>query len=173
VEPEPALIERAIGGDHQAFAALVEPLRMPVWRFLCRYLSDQALAEDVTQDTFLRVYTRMGSFRGGSRFSTWVFQIARNAAIDADRSRRRRAKLAQAVTVGALNVSAAPDLEVEIDHALSSLSPKLRQVFVLVEVVGLSYRETSEVLGVAEGTVKSRMFLARERLTEWIRRDEM
>lgn len=174
VEPDKALIERAVGGDHLAFAALVEPLRVPVWRFLCRYLSDQALAEDVVQDTFIRVYTRMGSFRGGSKFSTWVFQIARNAAIDADRSRRRRSRLDQAVAAtDRPKVSAAPDWEVEMDHALSSLSPKLRQAFVLVEVVGLSYRETSAVLGVAEGTVKSRMFLAREKLTEWIRQDEV
>ncbi len=173
MEPETALIERAIDGDQVAFAALVEPLRAPVWRFLCRYLPDEATAEDVTQDTFLRVYLRLGSFRGRSRFSTWVFQIARNAAIDADRSRRRRDRLPGVLSSFGPTATDPPTGRLELDQAIASLSPKLRQVFVLVEVVGLSYRETADVVGTPEGTVKSRMFLAREALTKWLANDEM
>lgn len=168
MEAEAHLIERAVGGDQRAFAELVEPLRTPVWRFLCRYLGDQALAEDVVQETFLRVYTRLGSFRGRSKFSTWVFQVARNAAIDADRARKRRTRLAETVAARTSPGSDGGQWEIEIEAALASLSPKLRQVFVLVEVVGLGYREAAEVVGVPEGTIKSRMYLAREGLVRWM-----
>ncbi len=173
MEPEAILIKRALEGDHQAFAALVGPLRAPVWRFLCRFLADQALAEDVTQETFVRVYTRLRSFGGRAKFSTWVFQIARNAAIDADRARRRRHSLVERVTQGVSGSVTGAESRIELDAALLSLPAKLRETFVLVEVVGLDYRETGAVLGIPAGTVKSRMFHARRQLVDWMNADEM
>lgn len=173
VEPEATLIRRAIEGDHRAFAALVEPLRAPVWRFLCRFLADQALAEDVTQETFLRVYTRLRSFGGRAKFSTWVFQIARNAAVDADRARRRRHSLVERVAPVSSGWVAGGEWKIELNEALSSLPVRLRETFVLVEVVGLDYRETGAVLGIPAGTVKSRMFHARRQLVDWMNADEM
>lgn len=168
-EPQPGTIDDAIGGDEDAFAALVRPLELPVWRFLVRMLGDAALAEDVAQETFIRVYRKLGTFRRGSRFSTWVFQIARNAAIDAIRHRDRRHRLADRAAERTPTRVEPSEWEVELEAAVFELPPRLREPFVLIDVAGLTYREAGEVLGIPEGTVKSRVFHARQRLTAWIR----
>src|SRR5262249_6791050 len=78
-EPEPATLRRAAAGDRAAFELLVRTYQVHVWRYLRHLLGDAQLAEDVTQETFLRVYLRLGTFKATSRFSTWVFQVAHNA----------------------------------------------------------------------------------------------
>jgi RNA polymerase sigma-70 factor (ECF subfamily) len=164
-EPEPLAIRAAATGDMTAFERLVRMYQAPVWRFLRHLLGDAALAEDITQETFLRVYQRLPTFEGRSKFSTWVLQIARNAGIDALRSRQRRDRLLLAVPPVAPPPSA--DVRAELDAALATLSPKLREAILVVEVLGLTYREASATIGVPEGTVKSRVFQARERMVAW------
>jgi RNA polymerase sigma-70 factor, ECF subfamily len=171
-EPEPALIRAAAAGDLRAFEQLVRTYQQHVWRFLRRLLGDAALAEDITQETFLRVFRRLPTFSFESKFSTWVFQIARNAGIDELRSRQRRSRLASIVRESRVPSAAPPETRVEIEAALASLPVDLRETVVLVEVLGLRYREVSTVLGVPEGTVKSRMFAARSRLHRWSRADD-
>jgi RNA polymerase sigma-70 factor, ECF subfamily len=172
-EPEPALIRAAAAGDLTAFEQLVRTYQQHVWRFLRRLVGDAALAEDITQETFLRVFRRLPTYSFESKFSTWVFQIARNAGIDELRSRQRRSRLASIVrTFPPVPPAAPPETRVVIDAALASLPVDLRETLVLVEVLGLRYREVSAVLGVPEGTVKSRMFAARSRLQRWSRADE-
>ena len=165
-EPEPVTVRAAIDGDLAAFEELVRTYQAAVWRFLKHLLGDRELAEDVTQETFLRVYQRLQSFRFDAKFSTWVFQIARNAGVDALRSRTRRLRLVDV----APRPAPAPDPHAgaEVGAALASLSPKLREALLLVEILGLSYRETAMVLRVPEGTVKSRVFQARDRLIGWM-----
>jgi RNA polymerase sigma-70 factor (ECF subfamily) len=172
-EPEPALIRAAAAGDLTAFEQLVRTYQQHVWRFLRRLVGDAALAEDITQETFLRVFRRLPTYSFESKFSTWVFQIARNSGIDELRSRQRRSRLASIVrTFPPVPPAAPPETRVVIDAALASLPVDLRETLVLVEVLGLRYREVSAVLGVPEGTVKSRMFAARSRLQRWSRADE-
>jgi RNA polymerase sigma-70 factor, ECF subfamily len=169
-EPEPALIRAAAAGDLTAFEQLVRAYQQHVWRFLSRLLADAAAAEDVTQETFLRVFRRLPTFTFEAKFSTWVFQIARNAGIDELRSRERRSRLASVAPPGI--AAAPPEARAEIEAALASLPVDLREAVVLVEVLGLRYHEVARVIGVPEGTVKSRMFSARSRLHRWSTADE-
>jgi RNA polymerase sigma-70 factor, ECF subfamily len=164
-EPEPAVLRAAMAGDLDAFERLVRMYQPLVWRFLRHLLRDRALAEDVTQETFIRLYQRLPSFSFRCKFSSWVFRVARNAGIDAIRSRERRDRLARAVP--APPSVPAPETRAEIQAAVESLTTKLREALLLIEVFGLSYREAAEVLRVPEGTVKSRVFQARQRLTAW------
>jgi RNA polymerase sigma-70 factor, ECF subfamily len=164
-EPEPDVVRAAVAGDLAAFEWLVRCYQAHVWRFLRHLLGDRALAEDVTQETFLRVYQHLPSFAWRSSFSTWVFQVARNAGIDALRSRRRQDRLLQALPPP--RPEAAPDARAEVWAAVAALSPKLREALLLVEVFGFTYREAAQVLRVPDGTVKSRVFQARTRLTAW------
>lgn len=168
-EPDPDLIRAAGAGDTSAFEELVHGYQSHVWRFLRHLLGDPDLAEDVTQETFVRIYRRLETFRFHSKFSTWVFQVARNAGIDAIRARQRRQRLLE--VLGPRPYSEPPpvgEMRVEIEAALQSLSPKLREAFVLIEALGLTYREAGAAIGVPEGTVKSRVYHARERLLNWM-----
>ena len=168
-EPDPRVVHAAAGGDLAAFEQIVRAYQVPVWRFLRHLLGDAALAEDVTQETFLRVYGRLSTFRYRSRFSAWIFTVARHAGIDALRSRQRRDLLERA-SRAAVTPDAA--LRTEVAAAVASLPPALRETFLLVEVVGLNHREVAEATGVPVGTVKSRMFRARELLVAWLRAGE-
>ncbi len=170
-EPEPALIRAASAGNLAAFEQLVRAYQQPVWRFLRRLLGDAGVAEDVAQETFLRVFRRLPTYTFEAKFSTWVFQIARNASVDEVRSRRRRSRLASLAPPPRPS-AAPPEARAEIDAALASLPDDLREAVVLVEVLGLRYHEVARVLGVPEGTVKSRMFSARSRLHRWSTADE-
>ncbi|HUH07768.1 MAG TPA: sigma-70 family RNA polymerase sigma factor [Egibacteraceae bacterium] len=165
-EPDPDTVRAAMAGDLDAFEALVHAYQAHVRRFLRHLLGDAALAEDVTQETFLRVYRRLDSFGFRSKFSTWIFQVARNAGVDALRARQRRDRMAQQLPPP----RAAPDPSgrVEIAAALAALTPRLREAFVLIEVLGLTYREAGHAVGAPEGTVKSRVFRAREQLVSWL-----
>lgn len=164
-EPEPAVIRAAMAGDVDAFERLVRQFQPHVWRFLRHLLGDAALAEDVTQETFLRLYQRLPTFAGRSKFSTWVFRVARNAGVDALRAARRHDRLLAALPPPPPGPP--PEARVEAMAAVASLSPKLREALLVIEVLGLSYREAGQVLGMPVGTVKSRVFQARERLAAW------
>ena len=170
-EPDPDVIRAAANGDTAAFEELVRGYQSQVWRFLRHLLGDAALAEDITQETFLRVYRKLDTFRYRSKFSTWVFRVARNAGVDALRSRQRGERLLTVVEPRSQEPPSG-ELRVEIEAALQSLTPKLREAFVLIEALGLSYREAGRALGVPEGTVKSRVFHARERLVAWMEAEE-
>lgn len=165
-ELDPRIVRAAAAGDLGAFETLVRAYQAPVWRSLRHLLGDAALAEDCTQETFLRVHRRLASFRFRSKFSTWVFSIARNAGIDALRSRDRRARLLTELPPPAATSDAGE--RVEIAAAVASLPQPLREAFVLVEVAGFTYAEAGEAAGAPEGTMKSRVFRARQRLVGWM-----
>lgn len=168
-EPDPQLIRAASEGDLDAFDVLVRSYQEPVWRFLRGLVRDPALAEDLTQETFLRAFNRLPTFAFRSRFSTWLFTVARNLAVDAVRKRERRRLL-----LVRLGPDAGPPdtgLRAEVGAAVDSLSDKLREALLLVEVMGFTCREAGEILGIAEGTVKSRLYHARARLVAWFDAD--
>lgn len=166
-EPDPATIRAAAAGDLAAFEQIVRAYQQHVWRFLRRLVGDGTVAEDVAQETFLRAFHRLPTFTFQAKFSTWLFQIARNAGIDELRARERRARVLHALPRLPAPGAGPAEARVEIDAALASLPVDLRETIVLVEVFGLRYVEAAEVLGVAVGTVKSRMFAARRRMQRW------
>jgi len=173
-ETDPTLIRAAAAGDLDAFEQIVRLHQQHVWRFLRRLLGDDAAAEDVAQETFLRAFRRLPTFTFQATFSTWLFQVARNAGVDELRARRRRDDLADALRPAAVATASgeagqAGQARVEIDAALASLPVDLRETLLLVEVLGLRYAEAATVLGVPIGTVKSRMFAARAQLVRWAR----
>jgi len=168
-EPDPRVIRAAAAGDEAAFTMLMRAAQPHVWRFLRHLLGDDEQAADVTQETFVRVHRALGRFRHQARFSTWLFQIARNAAVDEQRRGARRQRLQAAIARP--RPAADASLGAEVRAALASLSPRLREAFVLVEVFGQPYQEASEVLGVPIGTVKSRVFRARLELVRWFDAD--
>ena len=165
LEADPHTIRTAAAGDHQAFEVLVRTYQEPVVRFLAHLLSDRALADDVAQETFLRCYQKLDRYSFEGRFSTWLLRVAHNAGIDAIRGRIRRERL----VVPRVTESTDPVLRAELVAALATLPMRLREPLLLVEVTGLRYREAAEVLGIPEGTVKSRVAHARAQLAAWFR----
>lgn len=162
-EPDPATVRAAAAGDVDAFAHVVRTYQTAVWRFLRHLVADGALAEDLTQETFLRVHRGLGGFDGRSRFSTWLFHIARNVGVDELRARERRGRLVPSETASA----SSPEVGYEVRAALESLEVDLREALLAVEVLGVTYVEAAVMLGVPAGTVKSRVHRARERLVRW------
>jgi len=167
-DPDPRTVQLARAGDLRAFEELVRLYQAEVFRFAWHLTRDRTLAEDVTQDTFLRAFRFIHGYRGGQRFGSWLFAIARNCAMDALRKRGTVAEHDER------EPRATPDAStrVELDAALAAVSAEHRDAFLLVEVFGLSYQEAADVLGVAVGTVKSRMFRARRALCAAIAVDD-
>lgn len=175
-EPDPRVLAAAAAGDVAAFEELVEGYRVPVWRYLTHLVADRALAEDLTQETFLRMYRHLDGFEGRSKFSTWVFRIARNLGIDALRRRERRNLLPIRIGRAPVDVPS-PETGVVVFAAVAELESSIRECLLLIEILGLTYREVGDVMGIPEGTAKSRVFRARrelaDRLTDTEVADEM
>lgn len=167
-DPDPRTVQQARAGDLRAFEELVRLYQAEVFRFAWHLTRDRTLAEDVTQDTFLRAFRFIHGYRGGQRFGSWLFAIARNCSMDA---LRKRGTVAEH---DAREPRVTPDASTraELDAALAAVSAEHRDAFLLVEVFGLSYQEAADVLGVAVGTVKSRMFRARRALCAAIAVDD-
>jgi RNA polymerase sigma-70 factor (ECF subfamily) len=163
-------VQRARRGDLVAFEDLVREFQADAFRFAWHLTRDRQLAEDVTQEAFLRAFRFLGGFRGDRKFGSWLFSIVRNCAMDAlRRARRPESPWDERTTPRSV---ADPSARVELAAALRSVSSEHREAFLLVEVFGLSYQETADVLGVAVGTVKSRMFRARQALSRAIADEE-
>ena len=164
-DPDPRTVQRARRGDLLAFEDLVRLYQADAFRFAWHLTRDRPLAEDVTQEAFLRAFRFLRGFRGDRKFGSWLFSIVRNCAMDALR-RRDRARPWDEETIPRAVADATARAELEV--ALRSISTEHRETFLLVEVFGLSYQETADVLGLAVGTVKSRMFRARQALSKAI-----
>jgi RNA polymerase sigma-70 factor (ECF subfamily) len=169
-DPDPVLLARARAGETDAFEDLVRAYQADVFRFSCFLTRDRDLAEEATQETFIRAFRFFGSFRRDARFSSWLLRIARNCCVDALRKQRRTSRDDLPLSAG--STGDAGVARAELDAALRSISPEHRQVFLLVEIFGLSYREVAEVLELEVGTVKSRMFRARKALCRALVDDE-
>ena len=167
-EPDPEVVSAARGGDLAAFETIVRRYQGDVWRLCFHLLRNAASADDATQDAFVRVFRFIRRYRGDSKFSTWLFQIARNCAVDELRRAGRRSTLVR--RAGGPEVPS-PDttVGVEVREALASLPMELRESVVLIDVFGLPYREAARILRLPEGTVKSRVHRARESLATALR----
>jgi RNA polymerase sigma-70 factor (ECF subfamily) len=165
---ESALILELKQGNPEAVNQIVERYSKPLFAFIMRMVDDQATAEDIFQDTWVRVVRNIGSFRGDSKFSTWLFQIALNLCRNLMRSRARRS------FVGIEEVSdLSEDPEVDgmkilqaqkVRMLVASLPSKMREVIVLRYYHEKTDVEIAEVTGLPPGTVKSRLHRATELL---------
>jgi RNA polymerase sigma-70 factor (ECF subfamily) len=163
-EPEPETVRRARAGDLAAFEELVRAHQADVYRLALHLVRDRETAEDVTQEAFVHAFRSLPRFRGTAKFSTWLYRIARNCAVDAIRRRDRRRRLEREVTPE--EPVPDPSLRAALADAIDGLPRELREGFVLIEVFGLTYSEAAGVLGVFPGTLKSRMHRTRRVLME-------
>jgi len=154
---------RAKSGDPLAAAAFVRATQAEVWRF-CASLVDNSVADDLTQDTYLRAFRALPSFEGRSSARTWLFGIARRACADHLRSTVRGRALLRRVSAGAADEVADASGTVGAVELLQRLRPAQREAFVLTQVLGLSYDEAASALGVPIGTIRSRVARARMEL---------
>jgi len=168
-DPDPRTLSGALQGDLGAFEDLVRLYQVEVWRYAYHLTGNRATAEDVTQETFLRAFRFLGSFRGEAKFSSWLLRIARNCSMDALRRSRDIPTPERAPIVA---TTPDPSLRAELLSAVRALSSGHREPFVLVEVFGLSYQEAADVLQVRVGTVKSRMHRARQVLIRHLTDEE-
>jgi RNA polymerase sigma-70 factor (ECF subfamily) len=178
-----ALMTRFQNGDRGAFAVLVRRHQLAIYNFALRHLRSPSAAEEVVQDAFMRVLQNASDFRQTSRFTAWVYTIARNLCIDMLRKKAQRqhpsldepAKPEQGPSLGERIADRAPGVEraalsIEIRRcvlsAIDELPEEQREVFLLREISNLPFKEIAEVVGAPENTVKSRMRYALDRLQD-------
>lgn len=165
----------AASGDRAAAERFVEATRRQVHRLLT-YLSSPGVAEDLTQETYLRAFSSLPSYQGRAPARMWLLAIARRVAADHLRSTRRTPPAGQAADWGAIverHGEHSPDhgRVVVLRHLIAGLEPERRDAFVLTQVIGLSYTDAAAVCDCAVGTIRSRVFRAREDLTLALRAD--
>lgn len=179
------LVERVQRGDKQAFDLLVSKYQRKLGRLVSRFIRDPAEAEDVTQDAFIKAYRALPSFRGESAFYTWLYRIGINTAKNHLLASKRRAPTStpfdteEAETfeeAGLLHEVSTPENELMskqvvdvVQASLQQLPEDLRSALTLREIEGLSYEEIASVMNCPVGTVRSRIFRAREAVAENLR----
>ncbi len=178
-EEERRIIDAVLGGDVNAFEALVLENQKQVYNLALRMTGSEEDAFDISQDAFLRAYKSLDSFRGDSKFSVWLYRLTSNICIDYLRARDRRKTVslqfededdeAQEFDIPDLRFS--PDAVFEqkqlreaVSRALDALPADYRHILILREMNGLSYEEIADTLDLELGTVKSRIFRARKKL---------
>ncbi len=183
-ETDQQLVERVLKGNKNAFNLLVLRYQHRVLALIGRFVHDPQEAEDVCQEAFIKAYRALALFRGDSAFYTWLYRIAVNTAKNYLVSRSRRPPAsdveigdAELSEVGAVlreienpeNQLASDHLKQAIDAAIEELPEDLRTAFTLREFSGLSYEDITEVMDCPVGTVRSRIFRAREAIDKKIR----
>lgn len=182
-ETDQKLVQRAQRGDLRAFDLLVLKYQGRISALVSRYISDPGEVEDVTQEAFIKAYRALERFRGDSAFYTWLYRIAANAAknhlVAKGRRPRSDASIEDAEAFDEFGLSAdsgspeaiamGDELVGVVDAAMQALPEELRAALTLRELEGLSYDDIAEVLGCPVGTVRSRIFRAREAIDERVR----
>ncbi|MDQ4058708.1 MAG: sigma-70 family RNA polymerase sigma factor [Actinomycetota bacterium] len=161
-EPHPQVVAAARRGDQRAFETLVRAYQSDIWRLCFHLLGNTSAADDATQDAFVRAYRFIHRYRGDSKFSTWLFSIARNCALDEIRRNQRRRRVTDLVEAQPEREPLRADLGIEVREAVMALPLELREPLVMIDALGQSYAEVAETVGVPVGTVKSRVHRARE-----------
>jgi RNA polymerase sigma-70 factor, ECF subfamily len=165
-DPDGPLVRRAQNGDRWAFEQLVERHQHRLYTLAARLLGTPDDAADAVQEALIRAWLALPSFRHGARFSTWMYRICVNAAHDQRAKSRRTEPSSELEVEDPQDAFARQELSGELQQALNELDDDYRTAVVLYDVLGCSYAEIAELTGVAEGTVKSRIFRGRARLAE-------
>ncbi len=178
---------RVLAGDRDAYREIVERYQTRVFRLAMTLLKNREEATDIAQEALVRAYTHLQSFKGDSRFATWLYKIVNNLCVDLLRRRRTASSEEYDEEVAPPDDNIAPglisghlqgnpqgqllrrELGVKLQAALETLPGKHREILWLREVDGLSYEELSEVLGIPKGTVMSRLFHARAKMQHVLR----
>jgi RNA polymerase sigma-70 factor (ECF subfamily) len=174
-EGDVALVPACQRGDRGAFRALFEQYREPVLRLAYRFTGHVDDAEDLAQEIFVRLFERLGTFRGESSFSTWLYRLAVNVCLNSQRrppAPESLEALEDEPIDGASNPASAyaqRELSEQLQFAVAALPESLRSVFVLVGMEDLSYQQAADVLGLTVEAVRMRMSRARRELRERLR----
>jgi RNA polymerase sigma-70 factor (ECF subfamily) len=170
VNREPELIARVVAGDRLAARELYDAQAPRVFRLAFRLTGDEELAQEMTQETFVRAFAQLDRFRGESALSTWLHRVTlsvvSNGMRKVKRFRAREADLDEALTISAPVATADHDLRESLYRAIDELPEIYRTTLVMHDVEGYTHEEIASVLGVAEGTCKSRLSVARAQLRE-------
>ncbi|MGI4778496.1 MAG: RNA polymerase sigma factor RpoE [Janthinobacterium lividum] len=189
-EPRPgevdfALVQRTVAGDQKAFELLVIKYQRRIERLIGRMVRDVDLVEDIAQETFIRAYRALHQFRGDAQFYTWLYRIAVNTAKKALVDMKRDPTISESALRPASSdddetyrsgnepiseetpetVMAAKEIASAVETAMDALPAELRQAVTLREIEGMSYEEIAEVMDCPIGTVRSRIFRAREAIS--------
>jgi RNA polymerase sigma-70 factor (ECF subfamily) len=167
-QPDPGVLRKAQRGDERAFSLILRAYETPVFNYVLRLVNgDRSLAEDLTQEVFLRVFQGLPKFSLRCKFTTWLFQVTKNRVLDELRASERRPRSLVALDdIAPLEVLDAPVERLEeIDtlwRAVENLNVDLKMALLLRDVVGLSYTEIADSLEITLATVKWRIYKARE-----------
>ncbi|WP_312434211.1 RNA polymerase sigma factor RpoE [Janthinobacterium sp.] len=181
-EGDQLLVERVQAGDRRAFDVLVSKYQRRLMRLVSRLVHDPAEAEDVVQETFIKAYRALRHFRGDAAFYTWLYRIGINTAKNYLLTQGRRTPTSSDTDAGQAesfddgnrlrdnntpeSVLASKQIAATVNAAMDVLPIELRTAIVLREIEGLSYEEISEIMACPIGTVRSRIFRAREVIAE-------
>ena len=181
-----SIIREVLDGDANAFEDIVREYERNVYNIALRMSGDREDALDISQESFLKAYHSLRSFRGDSKFSVWLYRIVSNTCLDFLRERKRRAEVplvrgddeGEAEQTEIPDESLAPEALLErkltreaVRRALLSLPEDQRKILLLREIQGFSYEEIGKILSLESGTVKSRIFRARRKLCEFLSED--
>jgi RNA polymerase sigma-70 factor (ECF subfamily) len=166
-QPDLGVLRKAQRGDERAFTLIVRTYETPVYNYVLRLVNDRVLAEDLTQEVFLRVFQGLPKFSLRSKFTTWLFQVTKNRVLDELRATERRPRLVVALEdIPPLEVVDAPVERVEavdaVWRSVRELNVDLKMALLLRDIVGLSYTEIADALEITLATVKWRIYKARE-----------
>jgi RNA polymerase sigma-70 factor (ECF subfamily) len=185
-EQELAVIRRVQRGDTDAFEALVAAYEKNVFNVALQMTGNREDAQDMTQEAFLKAYSSLSSFRGDSKFSSWLYRIVSNVCLDFKRRQGRRPSSSltveddegENIQLDIADESQSPEALLErkmtreaVRAGLQQLPDEQRQILLLREIQGLSYEEIGEAMGLEAGTVKSRIFRARKKLCAFLLKD--
>ena len=180
------MIRRVQHGDVDAFGLLVTAYEKNVYNVALQMLGNREDAQDIAQEAFLKAYNSLSSFRGDSKFSSWLYRIVSNLCLDFKRRQGRRPSSSltvedddgENVQLDIADESQSPETLLErkltreaVRRGLAELPDEQRQILLLREIQGLSYEEIGEAMGLEAGTVKSRIFRARKKLCAYLLKD--
>jgi RNA polymerase sigma-70 factor (ECF subfamily) len=175
-QPDPEVLRRAQRGDERAFAQILRAYETTIFNYVYRIVGDRALAEDLTQEVFVRVFQALPRFSLRCKFTTWLFQVTKNRVLDELRARERRPQ-------SVIAIEDAPRLEIvdppverleTIDavwRAVRELNPDLKMALLLRDIAGMPYNEIADSLEITLATVKWRIFKAREEVQQALARE--
>jgi RNA polymerase sigma-70 factor, ECF subfamily len=164
------LVEACQRGDRDAFRTLFETYKDKVYSIALRFCGDESQAMDIAQDTFLKLFSNMSSFRGDAAFSTWVYRLVVNCCLDHKRRAWRLIPIADELIAvlrapgDSLNSVLHTEMRTRVQSAVEKLAPDMRMTVVLRYTEGLSYEQIAEVMGCSAGTVASRLNRAHKAL---------